>query len=228
MTELHPYYQAHRAAMEQVMRRRLEFAEPRLRECLRTGDAGPLKQEIMDEFEIVLRQMPYVGGGESRMTDFFMRLLGFVAMGRVLRRKGVPPKVIGDIEVEAFKAHLLATPEAERLEAGRRFMSAENRALVREQAALSHKEIHPGDFVYDYVEPGPGDSFEFGVNYRACGFCKFAAKHGDQDILPNICGLDFAAYETRGIKLERTQTLAGGATHCNFRFTTMKKSDSAT
>jgi hypothetical protein len=63
---------------------------------------------------------------------------------------------------------------------------------------------------------GPGDNFDFGINYKACGFCKFAARHGDQEILPHICGLDFEAYATRGIRLERTQTLAGGASHCNF------------
>jgi hypothetical protein len=43
-------------------------------------------------------------------------------------------------------------------------------------------------------------------------------RHGDKEILPNICGLDFDAYAARGIHLERTQTLAGGARHCNFRF----------
>jgi hypothetical protein len=36
--------------------------------------------------------------------------------------------------------------------------------------------------------------------------------------LKHICGLDFAAYGLRGIHLERTQTLAGGAAYCNFRF----------
>jgi hypothetical protein len=100
-------------------------------------------------------------------------------------------------------------------------MSAENKAGVREQAALSHEQKYAGDFTYDFVEPGSDDRFEFGINYRACGFCKFAAQYGDKDILPNICGLDFVVYETRGIKLERTQTLAGGATRCNFRFTSM-------
>jgi hypothetical protein len=44
-----------------------------------------------------------------------------------------------------------------------------------------------------------------------------AGGHGDREILPNICGLDFVAYAARGIRLERTQTLAGGASHCNFR-----------
>ena len=227
MSGLHPFYEAHRPQMEEAMRQRLDFADPLLREHLNVTDTAAVRQEIMDELEVVLRQMPYVGGAESRMTDFFMRLLGFMAIGRVLRRSGLPAKVIGDIEVETYKAQLLTTPEGERLAAGRQFMSAENQALIREQAALSHEQNYPGDFVYDFVAPGPNDRFEFGINYRACGFCKFAAEHGDKDILPNICGLDFAAYETRGIKLERTQTLAGGATHCNFRFTSMPAKDGA-
>jgi hypothetical protein len=140
----------------------------------------------------------------------------------VLQRHGVPLPVIGEIERETYKAQLLTAPEAERLESGRQFMSPENQALLREQAAESvtpsHQKEFPGDFAYDFVEPGPGDDFEFGINYTACGFCKFAARHGDKDILPNICGLDFVAYAARGIHLERTQTLAGGASHCNFRF----------
>src|SRR5215472_11815640 len=65
-------------------------------------------------------------------------------------------------------------------------------------------------------------AFDFGINYKACGFCKFAGRHGDQEILPHICGLDFEAYATSGIRLERTQTLAGGASHCNFRFSRLK------
>jgi len=221
MAELHPFYEAHRPQMEAAMRQRLDIADPLLRAHLNLGDTADLRQDIMDEFSTVLGQMPYVGGAESRMTDFFMRLLGFMAIGRVLQKKGLPAKVIGDIEVETYKAQLLTVSEPERLKAGRQFMSAENQALLREQAALSHQEKHPGDFVYDFIEPGPNDRFEFGINYRACGFCQFAAEHGDKDILPNICGLDFAAYETRGIKLERTQTLAGGAPYCNFRFTSM-------
>jgi len=222
MAEIHPFYQAHRGAMEAAMRQRLDFAEEMLRERAQLSDIDRIRQEVMDEFEIVLTQMPYVGGAASRMTDFFMRLMGFMAIGRVLRRHGVALTVIGDIERESYKTQLLTVPEAERLALGRQFMSAENQALLREQAAKSHAEEYPEDFVYAFVEPGPGDSFDFGVNYKACGFCKFAARHGDQEILPHICGLDFEAYATRGIRLERTQTLAGGASHCNFRFSRLK------
>lgn len=222
MAEIHPYYQAHRGAMEAAMRQRLDLVEAMLRERTQLADLDKIKLEVMDEFEIVLTQMPYVGGAAGRMSDFFMRLLGFMAIGRVLRRHGVAVPVIGEIERESYRAQLLTIPEAERLASGRQFMSAENQALIREQAARSHAEEYPEDFVYDFVEPGPGDTFEFGINYKACGFCKFAARHGDQEILPHLCGLDFDAYATRGIRLQRTQTLAGGASHCNFRFSRLE------
>ncbi|WP_204128549.1 hypothetical protein, partial [Pseudomonas ogarae] len=71
------------------------------------------------------------------MTDFFMRLTGFMAISRVLRRHGVPVSVIGEIERETYKAQLLTEPEAERLASGRQFMSPENQALLREQAIES-------------------------------------------------------------------------------------------
>ncbi|QOZ54123.1 L-2-amino-thiazoline-4-carboxylic acid hydrolase [Bradyrhizobium sp. CCBAU 53338] len=227
MAEIHPFYQQHRGAMEAAMRHRLDLAEAMLRERADITGIDGIRREVMDEFAIVLTQTPYVGGTASRMTDFFMRLIGFMAISRVLRRHGVPLPVIGEIERETYKAQLLDVPEAERLAAGDQFMSAENQALLREHAAKSTTESHqaefPEDFVYDFVAPGPDDGFEFGINYRACGFCKFAGRHGDEEILPNICGLDFDAYATRGIRLERTQTLAGGASHCNFRFSRLQR-----
>jgi L-2-amino-thiazoline-4-carboxylic acid hydrolase len=223
MAEIHPFYEAHRGAMEAAMLQRLDIAEAMLRERAQLSDLDKIRQEVMDEFEIVLTQMPYVGGAASRMSDFFMRLIGFMAIGRVLRRHRVALPVIGDFERESYKVQLLTVPEAERLASGRQFMSPENQALLREQALKSHANEYPGDFVYDFVEPSPGDSFDFGINYKACGFCKFAARHGDQEILPHICGLDFEAYATRGIRLERTQTLAGGASHCNFRFSRVEQ-----
>lgn len=219
MSDIHPFYQAHRATMEASLRARLEFADAQLRDRLGLTDTAALKQEIMAEFAVVLGQMPYVGGAESRMTDFFMRLLGFMAFGRVLRHHGVPVPVIREIGLASYEAQLLAEPEAARLAAGAQFMSAENRSVIKARAAESREKAYPDDFVYEFVEPGPGDDFDFGINYRECGFCKFAAKYGDQELLPNICSIDFAAYESRGIHLRRTQTLAAGASHCDFRFT---------
>src|SRR5262245_5371418 len=134
---IHPFYEAHRDAMEAAMRQRLDLAEVMLRERTHLADIEGIRRDVMDEFEIVLGQMPYVGGTASRMSDFFMRLLGFMAISRVLRRRGVPLPVIGEIERETYKAQLLTVPEAERLASGRQFMSPENQSLLREQAIKS-------------------------------------------------------------------------------------------
>src|SRR6202044_3462593 len=107
----------------------------------------------MDEFEIVLTQIPYVGGAASRMSDFFMRLMGFVAISRVLRRHGESLSVIGEIEREIYKGQLLTMPEAERLASGRQFMSSENQTSLREHATKRHQKEFSEDFVYDFVEP---------------------------------------------------------------------------
>lgn len=219
---IHPFYQAHRAAMEASMRQRLDIADALLQKHAPLCDVARWKQEAMDEFAVVLTQMPYVGGSDNRMSNFFMRLLGFLAIGRVLHRHGVSLPVIGDIQRETLKAQMLTVPEAERLAAGEQFLSTANQTLVREQAEMSmsdgHRTAFSEDFAYEFVDPGPGDSFVFGINYKACGFCKLAGRHDDRELLASICGLDFDDYATRGIHLERTQTLAGGASHCNFRF----------
>ena len=119
------------------MRMRLDLIDDLLQKHLSLTDASPVKSDMMQEFEDVLTQMPYVGGAESRMSDFFMRLLGFMAIGRVLQRRGVPKDVIAELELESFKRHMLTVSEVERLEAGRKFMSDDSKALIREQAALS-------------------------------------------------------------------------------------------
>ena len=150
---VHPFYEKHRGAMEAAMRRRLDLAEAMLRERTQLSDIDGIKREVMDELEIVLTQMPYVGGATSRMSDVFVRLTGFMATSRVLRRNGVPLPDIRDIERETYKAQLLAVPEAKRLAAGDQFMSPENQAVLREQATRSTTEDHqaefPEDFVYD-------------------------------------------------------------------------------
>jgi len=87
--EIHPFYETHRSTMEASMRQRLELVKDLLVAQLGETEAAAAEQDIMREFDIVLEQMPYVGGAQSRMTDFFMRLLRFMANERVLKRHGM-------------------------------------------------------------------------------------------------------------------------------------------
>ena len=153
---IHPYYESHRGAMEAAMRHRLDLAETMLCERARLTDIDGIRQEVMDEFEIVLTQMPYVGGAASRMSDFFMRLMGFIAISRVLRRHDVPLSVIGEIERETYKAQMLTVPEAERLAAGRQFMSSENQAFAARAGDKEPSEGISGRLRLRFRRAGPG------------------------------------------------------------------------
>src|SRR5437762_1302151 len=110
---VHPFYESHRGAMEAAMRQRLDLAEAMLCERADLSNIDEIRREVMDEFEIVLTQMPYVGGAASRMSDFFMRLMGFMAISRVLRRHGVSLSVIGEVERETCEAQLRTVTRAE-------------------------------------------------------------------------------------------------------------------
>src|ERR1051325_5889477 len=99
MPQIHPFYEAHRPEMEAAMRQRLDLVSDLLAAQVGEPAVAGVKQDIMREFEVILEQMPYVGGAQSRMSDFFMRLLPLMAIGRVLKRRGVSSDAIGDIEI---------------------------------------------------------------------------------------------------------------------------------
>ena len=111
---VHPFYESHRGAMEAAMRHRLDLADAMLRERAHLSDIDGIRQQVMDEFDVVLTQMPYVGGAASRMSDFFMRLMGFMAISRVLRRHGVSLSVIGEIERETYHSGVAGDANSKR------------------------------------------------------------------------------------------------------------------
>jgi hypothetical protein len=49
------------------MRMRLDLIDDLLQQHLSLMDTAPVKSDMMQEFEVVLTQMPYVGGAESRL-----------------------------------------------------------------------------------------------------------------------------------------------------------------
>ena len=50
---IHPFYESRRGAMEAAMRHRLDLAEAMLCERAHLSNTDGIRQEVMDEFEIV-------------------------------------------------------------------------------------------------------------------------------------------------------------------------------
>ncbi|MCP4205363.1 MAG: L-2-amino-thiazoline-4-carboxylic acid hydrolase [bacterium] len=74
-----------------------------------------------------------------------------------------------------------------------------------------------GDFEICYLT-GDGRAFDIGVDHVRCGNLELAKKLGAEEFAPYVCMSDIALSDALGWGLTRTQTLADGCSHCDFRF----------
>lgn len=225
MSTPHPYYQQRRPAIAADFEASLDLASAEFEKLLPSKPLQELKPRLFEELDRVLTTLPYVGGASGRMTPFFEQAAGFFALGRVLRSDGVPMETTATLMRASFMAKLMSLPPEQRVALGEKWLSPDNQAVLRVVAAASKDKENPGDFVYQFVEPGrteDGESFDFGLDYSECGFCKLCKANGDEELLPVMCAMDKESYGLRGVELFRSTTLANGADRCNFRFRALK------
>lgn len=218
---MHPYYLERLEGIVQEMISNIELSRAEFERQVPEVPVPVLIERASEEILEVMRYLPYAGGDSGRMTPFFRLGAGTIAVGRVLRDLDASADVISNLMRRVFLAKIESLPEAKRLALGRDWLSEENQAFLRSQAMMSQDQENPGDFIYRFVDSESLDAeepFTFGLDYTECGFCNMCREAGDEDLLPNICAMDKESYEIRGIKLERTTTLASGAKRCNFRF----------
>ena len=88
---------------------------------------------------------------------------------------------------------------------------------IMRRRARQKQRARFGEFEIEYLI-GEGGDFDFGVNYLQCGNHRFAMEHGGAEFAPYICMSDIALSDAMGWGLIRTQTIADGCQHCDFRF----------
>jgi len=220
-SEMHPYYASRKPEIIASFEEALRASATLFDRLVPQHPIDQVKPLVLVELDRMLLTLPYVGGETGRMTPFFEQAAGFFALGRVLRRLGVSMEVTASLMRQTFLSRLLGISQIQRLELGRQWLSEDNKAYLRIAALASDAGKTTGDFVYQFVEPGQiesGQSFEFGLDYSECGFCKLCKANGDEELLPVMCAIDKEIYAIRGVELFRSMTLASGATHCDFRF----------
>ena len=218
---MHPYYLERRPLIVAAFEGSLHLSAALFESLVPEHPLEKLRPLVLAELDRFLETLPYVGGEMGRMTPFFEQAAGFFALGRVLRSLGVSMEATASLMRNAFLSKLMSLSHSQRLELGRQWLSADNQAYLRVAALASDAKANPGDFVYQFVESGKvasGESFEFGLNYSECGFCKLCKANGDEELLPVMCAMDREIYAVRGVELFRSTTLASGGGHCDFRF----------
>jgi hypothetical protein len=176
-----------------------------------------LQSEARQEYEKLIPEIPYIKGPRARMLNsFLLTTVQELAAYKAMKKYGKLPGEAWELCHQALRFRLAEVPHWKLWLMRRIMFSRLVRKIVARRARLQQK-VRFGDFEVEYLI-GEGDQFDFGVNYLQCGNLIFVKKHGGEEFAPYVCMSDIVLGETLGWGLIRTQTLADGCPHCDFRF----------
>jgi hypothetical protein len=179
--------------------------------------ASTLQREVRQEYERFIPEIPYIKGARARLFNTFLLITAQeLAAYKVMKRHGKPPGEAWELCHEALRFRLAEIPPWKRWLL-RRFMFSRLVRQIMARRARQQQRVCFGDFEVEYLI-GDGDEFDFGVNYLQCGNQNFVKRHGGEEFAPYVCMSDIALSDAMGWGLIRTQTLADGCQHCNFKF----------
>ncbi|MBT5551393.1 MAG: hypothetical protein HOJ79_13055 [Nitrospina sp.] len=179
--------------------------------------AGKLKTEARQEYEKLIPEIPYISGVRGRPLNFFLLCTAQgLAVYKAMKERGKPVGEVWEVCHEALRLRTAAIPKWKRWLLKYFMFSPMVMAIVKRRARKQEK-AQLGDFEIEYLI-GEGSDFDYGVNYLQCGNLKFVKNHGGEEFAPYICMADIALSDALGWGLVRTQTLADGCNHCDFRF----------
>lgn len=178
--------------------------------------ADEIGRQILVEFEKLLPEIPYIGGCKNRLTTFIIQSAWALAFYRALQQRGGSVEDAGRLLQQVAEAMFRAKPQFLRHLYGKIRFSNLRYPAMSAAAQDTQKREYPGNWVQRFIVCD-GESFDFGWDYTECGIVKFMDAQNATELTKYLCQTDFAALESMGLKLERTETIAGGCGRCDFR-----------
>jgi hypothetical protein len=202
--------------------REIKMAIPHLKRFGVEVYGVPFTEDVIDDtlnrFEVLLPQIPYIGGDENRLTENLYLTAAMLAFYQALKARGKTVEEVARIIYKGTVSMYSSFPfNAMLWLQGRKVFSRKRLEKLQQQVAFSQARQYPGDWVYNFVS-GDGKTFIFGVDYTECGIVKYLAENGAAEFAPYLCPLDYPMLSASHVGLIRTETLAQGNSKCDFRF----------
>ena len=179
--------------------------------------AKELQNEVLQRYEEMIQEIPYIRGSRAKALNTFLLISAQeLAVYKAVSKHGKSPSEAWELCHETLRLRLAGFPTWKKW-VMRRFMFSNLVRWIVGRRAYKKQKNRFGDFEIEYII-GDGEDFHFGVNYLQCANYKFVLEHGGADFAPYVCMSDIALSEAMGWGLIRTQTLADGFPHCDFRF----------
>lgn len=169
------------------------------------------------EYELLIPQLPYIGGRRNPLTQIMVSAGMFLALYRMMKAQGKEVEEIGAFVYEGVERAYGLLPRFVLYMYGGLSFTERRRRKEHRLALESQKRRYAGDWVYSIIE-GDGESFDYGLDFVECGICKFFHVQGADEFVRYMCRLDFIMSERMGMGLVRTTTIAEGGEKCDFRY----------
>jgi hypothetical protein len=208
------------ASIGRIARMECSRWEPFLRaELSQHGDARFVEEVLSAqhrELDRLLELGEDPGWFAPQMRMFSLSGAVYIALFLALAPRGFSAQRVWEVCDAATRARFAKTQGVERWLAGPAMLSGAMQSLSRWLARKS-QQSPVGGWVFSFIERVPGE-FEYGVNYSRCAIRELALAAGAAEFAPYICLADIAGSEEFSWGLARSQTLAQGGSHCDFRF----------
>ena len=212
------WYLRHRSRIMWEIRLTFRHHRGLLAEAYGKAEGKAIARETMQRFEVLLRDLPFIGGDENPNTQTLYMTAYMLALYQSLRMRGETVEGAARLMYQGASRMMGSIPFRLLLRwQGWRLFDRNVIEQRRRRAIASQERRYPGDWVSVFVE-GDGHPFEHGLDYTECGVVKYLEREGAPELAPYLCWLDYPGYAAMGVKLIRTQTIAQGGQTCDFRF----------
>lgn len=210
------YYLSQKKSLMRSFERATKWVMSPLVKCYGKDLSMAIVQRACQEYEIILPQIPFIGGKKNRWTTDLLESAQILALLRAMQGYGITLGETVKVLHEGMQIRLASYPRFLLKLMGKVQFSRLFLKRLQQQAAETHKRTYPNNFVAEVVI-GDGKEFDWGIDFTECAIHKFYRAQNALEFLPYVCRLDYLTSTAFGIGLVRTKTLANGDERCNPR-----------
>lgn len=177
--------------------------------------ADQLIAETKQTFDVLLPDLPYIGGYTNDLTANLYQSAAGLAFYRAMLAHNKTLEETGEVLFRSTELQAGSIP----LGAMAASMSTSQSSKDKYAAAAEYSQAKEfsGDWVFNFVE-GDGKNFDYGIDYTECGICKYYKAQGAEELTPYMCLLDYPISAALNTGLVRTSTIGRGGSCCDFRY----------
>ncbi|MFX0042362.1 MAG: L-2-amino-thiazoline-4-carboxylic acid hydrolase [Candidatus Hodarchaeota archaeon] len=173
--------------------------------------------KAQEELENLLSRLPYVGGDKSPFTSLMIQSAETIAFYKACKSLNLSKRELGKLIYEIAERYTQSLSSIKKWLYRKAIFSKKMKNYWRKWLLESQTQKYSENWVGVFVERD-GNNYDYGINFKECGWLKLAKQERAEEIAPYVCLCDYARMRAIGIGFKRTKTIAGGADICDFRF----------